>query len=538
MKQAFRLTPDEGIFGLGRRQDGLMNYRGHTVKLVQTNTDAVTPFLVSTNLYGVLWDNYSKTIFDDGPAGASLSSEVADGVDYYLIAGADMDAVIAGYRGLTGQAPMYGRWAYGYWQSKEHYHTQEEVLRVAEEYRRRRIPVDNIVQDWNYWGENSNWSGMTFDPTRYPRPAEMVSRLHDLGFHLMISIWPGLGPASAVSKDMDAQGFLYKPVGWGGFRYYDAYERRANAIYWKHLKEGLYSKGIDAWWIDSTEPDIINAITKESEEYEMKQVGRNALGSFHRYLNPYSLVMMDALYKNLRADAQPARHRTAIDLANADARRRPDGRADRVRATLVERRARVRRTVSDWPGAKAKCSRSSSGTSNVSAAESSVSASTRDDAETVEPTRRCSASTSELLHVLERLAAGVAAIQGPACGGGEVSRADGVRRAALRARHGAPGRPELQRSRLAACRCRRAAARCPAPASLRRPSSVIQSVVHGGSSTVRTVTSANPASSRRRRTSWAISGIAGQPLYVGVIAATTGGRRAASTDAGCRGRRS
>ena len=300
VQQTFRLTAEEGIFGLGQHHDAVMNYRGRTVKLVQSNTDAVTPFFVSTRGYGILWDNYSKTIFEDGAAGASLWSEVADGVDYYFLLGADLDAVIAAYRHLTGPAPLYGKWAYGYWQSKEHYHTQAEVVQVAEEYRRRQIPADNIVQDWNYWGDNSNWSGMTFDPTRYPRPAEMVSRLHDLGFHLMISIWPGLGPESAIYKEMDARGFLYPPVGWSGFKYYDAYDPQANEVYWKHLRAGLYSKGIDAWWIDSTEPDIINALTKESEEYEMKKVGRNHLGSFNRYLNPYSLVMMDALYKNLR----------------------------------------------------------------------------------------------------------------------------------------------------------------------------------------------------------------------------------------------
>ncbi len=302
VEQTFRLTPEEGLYGLGQHQDSVMNYRGHSVKLVQTNTDAVTPVLVSTRGFGILWDNDSKTQFADGPAGASLWSEVADNVDYTLFFGPSLDEVIAGYRHMTGQAPMYGRWAYGYWQSKEHYDTRDELLHVAEEYRRRGIPIDNLVQDWNYWGGREKWSGMVFDETRYPRPAEMVRRLHDLSYHLMISIWPGLGPDTDIYKDMDKRGFLYAPVGWAGFRYYDAFNPEANDVYWRYLKEGLVSKGIDAFWIDSTEPDVINALTKESSEYELKRMGRHHLGDWYRHLNSYSLVMMDALYRHLRAE--------------------------------------------------------------------------------------------------------------------------------------------------------------------------------------------------------------------------------------------
>ena len=132
IQQNFKLTPDEGIYGLGQHQSGYMNYRGHTVKLVQANTEAVTPFLISTAGYGLLWDNYSKTIFADDPENTSLWSEVADNIDYYFICGKNLDDVIAGYRNLTGQAPMYGKWAYGYWQSKEHYATRDELLAIAQ----------------------------------------------------------------------------------------------------------------------------------------------------------------------------------------------------------------------------------------------------------------------------------------------------------------------------------------------------------------------------------------------------------------------
>ncbi len=301
--QEFELTPDEGTYGLGADQHGYMNYRGDTVTLVQTNTNAITPFLVSTMNYGILWDNYSKTVYrDDGKKVMSLWSDVGDNVDYYFIYGENIDSVIAGYRKLTGQAPMYGKWAYGYWQSKEHYRTQDEVLAIARKYRELKMPIDNIIQDWDYWGGAKNWSGMIFDSTTYPHPKKMIDSLHDMHFHFMISIWPALGPNTAIYRDMEKRGFLYRPVGWGKFKYYDAYNPAANKLYWKYLKQGLLSKGVDAWWIDSTEPDLINANTVESTEYEMKRVGSNHLGTWARFLNAFSLAMTDDLYSNYRKD--------------------------------------------------------------------------------------------------------------------------------------------------------------------------------------------------------------------------------------------
>ena len=307
IKQQFVLTPDEGIYGLGQHQYGYMNYRGRTIKLVQTNTDAVSPFLVSTMNYGILWDNYSKTIFEDTPTGASIWSDVASNVDYYFISGTTMDSVIAGYRYLTGQAPMYGKWAYGYWQSKEHYENRDELLRVVHEYRKRQIPIDNIIQDWDYWDGAQNWGQLFFDEKKYPNPKEMIDIIHKQNFHIMISVWPGLGPNTAVYKDMQQRGFLYRPVGWAGFRYYDAYNPAANDLYWSYAKKGLFANGIDGWWFDSTEPDVINALTKESTEYELKRMENNFAGSFAKYLNPYSLRITEDFYKNLRKETDQQR---------------------------------------------------------------------------------------------------------------------------------------------------------------------------------------------------------------------------------------
>jgi len=307
LQQNFKLSAEEGVYGLGQQQTGVMNYRGKTVKIVQSNTVAVTPVLVSTAGYGIFWDNYSKTIFDDSKGTTSFWSEVGDNIDYYFFYGPSIDQEIAGYRQLTGQAPLYGKWAYGYWQSKEHYATRDELLGIASEYRKRQIPIDNIVQDWNYWGNNNTWGGMFFDETKYPRPKEMIDELHQQNFHLMISIWAGLGPDAPIYKEMDKHGYLFPTVGWAGFKYFDVYNPAATDLYWKYASEGLFSKGVDGWWMDSTEPDMVNALTQEGEEYEMKRVQDNHLGTFARYLNPYSLLDTDAIYNNQRKETDRKR---------------------------------------------------------------------------------------------------------------------------------------------------------------------------------------------------------------------------------------
>jgi alpha-D-xyloside xylohydrolase len=307
VKQQFKLTAGEGIYGLGQHQYGYFNYREREVKLVQTNTDAVNPFLISTENYGILWDNYSKTIFKDTRETTSLWSDMGDNIDYYFIRGNTMDEVISGYRQLTGTVPMYGKHAYGYWQSKEHYDTQAELMSVAEKYRRLKYPVDNMIQDWDYWNGAENWSGMFFDKKLFPRPKVMCDRLHAMNYHIIISIWPALGPNTPIYADMEKHGYLYKPVGWAGFKYYDAFNPAANKLYWKYLKQGLYSKGLDGWWIDSTEPDVINALTKESTEYELKKMGSNYLGSWARYLNAFSLVMTNDIYKFWREETSDRR---------------------------------------------------------------------------------------------------------------------------------------------------------------------------------------------------------------------------------------
>ncbi|HVO73801.1 MAG TPA: TIM-barrel domain-containing protein [Ignavibacteriaceae bacterium] len=307
VQQDFQISFAEGLYGLGEQTDGYFNYRGKTVTLAQANVGASSSFLISTNNYGILWDNYSKTIFRENKDTASFWSDIGNNIDYYFVAGENMDSVISGYRKLTGKAPMYGKWAYGYWQSKEHYVTQAELMGVARKYRELKIPIDNMIQDWDYWNGPRNWSGMFFDKALFPDPKGMCDELHKKNFHIIISIWPALGPATPIYADMKQHGFLYKPVGWAGFKYYDAFNPEANKLYWKYLKSGIYSKGLDGWWIDSTEPDVVNAMTKESSEYELKKMGRNYLGSWARYLNAFSLSMTNDLYKFWREETSDKR---------------------------------------------------------------------------------------------------------------------------------------------------------------------------------------------------------------------------------------
>ncbi len=316
-EQRFDWAPDEGLYGLGQQQGGLVDYRGHDVLLVQENTIDVVPVLVSSRGYGIFWDNASETRFRDAPPGAaapadrmagsavvsgSLWSQMAESIDYTFLYGPDLDDVVASYRRLTGDAPMFPRWAYGFWQCKERYKTQEELLAVAGEFRRRRIPIDAIVQDWFYW-DPFKWGSHRFDPARYPDPAAMVRDLHAMSVKLMISVWAKFVPGSDNYTEMAAHGFLYPPFdeAHGGpkgntERYYDAFDPAARALYWRQIDEQLFSKGIDAWWLDATEPEIGDL----KSDAVRAVMAKTFLGPGARQLNAYSLMTTEAVHDGQR----------------------------------------------------------------------------------------------------------------------------------------------------------------------------------------------------------------------------------------------
>jgi alpha-D-xyloside xylohydrolase len=308
VRQTFTLAPDESLYGLGQYNQPYMDYRGQEVLLVQTNIGTVVPFLVSTKRYGILWDIYSKMTFKDDAGGATLWAESAPaGVDYYFVAGDTMDGVIAGYRALTGAAPMFPKQAFGLFMSKERYKTQDRLVEVVRNFRQAGFPLDYIVQDWQYWGSDKDgtWSGMIWNKERYPDPIKLTKTLHDeLHVKLMNSIWPSVGNDTELAHELDAKGLRFEPLHWISkqARIYDAYSPEGRAIYFKHIKSGLLDVGVDALWMDGTEVEVGGACHDPAEvERDIKRLGRNAMGDFTRYLNPYSLVTTQGTYEGQRA---------------------------------------------------------------------------------------------------------------------------------------------------------------------------------------------------------------------------------------------
>jgi alpha-D-xyloside xylohydrolase len=308
MTQAFSLTPDESLYGLGQYNEPTMDYRGRDVSMVQTNIGIVLPFMVSTRRWGVLWDVYSKMRFTDDAQGARFWAESAPaGADYYLVAGTTMDDLMAGYRQLTGAAPLFPKSALGLFMSKERYKTQAQLLDVARRFRAEHFPLDTIVQDWQYWGSDKDgtWSGMTWNAERFPDPRRMVDTLHgELNTKLMVSIWPSVGDDTALAKELDAKGLRFAPKHWisGKAQIYDAFSAEGRRIYFKHAKQGLLDIGVDALWMDGTEVEVGGAAHDAGEvEADIKRLGVNAMGDFTRYLNVYSLVTTRGVYEGQRA---------------------------------------------------------------------------------------------------------------------------------------------------------------------------------------------------------------------------------------------
>lgn len=299
IKQCFQISDDEGLYGLGQFQNGYMNYRNKDLLLVQANKTAIVPVLVSSKKYGILWDNYSASSFHDGKDGMWFRSEVADQIDYYFIGGMSMDDVVAGYRTLTGKAPLFAKKAYGFWQSKERYTSFDELEDVVARYRENKLPIDNIVQDWQYWGNNHYWSSMYFKGKEYSNPKKRIEKLHNQNVHLMVSIWPAVGDSSLIYHEMKKFGYLYAPEHWCGGRVYDAYNPKARDIYWKYIKNGLAENGVDAYWMDGTEPDYHaddQCITMKS----LLKIGQTSIGPISKYLNTYSLVTTEGVFQNHR----------------------------------------------------------------------------------------------------------------------------------------------------------------------------------------------------------------------------------------------
>lgn len=315
INQSFTLDKDEAIYGLGQQQRGKLSLRNTKLHMVQGNTDDYVPFLVSTKGYGLFWDNYSPTEFEDKPESTSFRSDVGDCIDYYFMLGGNIDGSIAGMREITGQAPMFPLWTFGYWQSKERYKTQNELVGVVNKYRDLGVPLDGIIQDWQYWGNNYLWNAMEFLNSDFPNPQKLVNDIHSMNAHVIISIWSSFGPQTKQFREMQPKGMLLNFGTWpqsgldtwppnreypSGVQPYDPYNPEARNIYWRYLNKGLFSLGIDGWWMDSSEPDHLDF---KPSDFDLKTY----LGSFRKVRNAFPLMTVGGVGEHQRAASSDKR---------------------------------------------------------------------------------------------------------------------------------------------------------------------------------------------------------------------------------------
>ena len=313
--QGFQTDKEEGLYGLGQLQNGQMMQRNMTKELIQGNIEDVSPIFQSTKGYGVFWDNYSATTYTDNEKETSFSSIVSDCIDYYFMYGGSADGVIAQIRELTGEVPMMPLWSYGFMQSKERYKSQDETVGIVKKYRELGIPLDCIIQDWQYWGNNYLWNAMDFQNPLFYNPKEMIDSIHGMNAHMMISIWSSFGPATKPYRALDPKGLLFNIETWpqsgiegwppnmeypSGVRVYDAYSPEARDIYWNHLNKGIFQLGMDGWWMDSTEPDHFNWKDSDFDH-------QTYLGSYRSVRNAYPIMTVGGVYDHQRAETSDKR---------------------------------------------------------------------------------------------------------------------------------------------------------------------------------------------------------------------------------------
>lgn len=304
VRQAFLLDKDEAIYGLGQQQVDHLNQRNHKHFMRQRALYASVPVIQSTKGYGLFWDNYSPTTYNDNPQELSFESQVGECIDYYFMYGKNADGVIAQIRDLTGQAPMFPLWTFGFFQSRERYRSQEETMEVVDKYRELGIPLDGIIQDWQYWGPNSNWNSMNFDNPTFSEPQKMIDHVHKKNAKIMISVWASFGPDTKQYKELEEMNALFDFATWplvastgggpSGVKVYDAYNPKARDLYWNYLNNGLFSKGIDAWWTDSTEPDHFDV---QEKDFDIQ----TSMGTYRSVVNAFPLMSNGGVYDHQRA---------------------------------------------------------------------------------------------------------------------------------------------------------------------------------------------------------------------------------------------
>ena len=311
VKQTFSLDKDEEIYGVGLLQNGKMSQRDENRRMEQSNLEDFAHFYQSIKGYGIYWDNYSPTHLatpKQGEAGeVVLESEVGRKSDYYFMYGKDADGVIKEMRHLTGKAPMLPLWTYGFHQSRERYKTQDETIGVVRKYRELGIPFDGIIQDWQYWGSNYTWNAMEFLNEDFGRAQDLINEVHEKNAHMSISIWSSFGPETKAFKELKSKNLLFDFETWpqsglsfwpprkdypSGVRVYDCYSSEARDIYWKYLSN-LHKMGIDAWWMDSTDPDQMDFKDSQLDQ-------KCSMGTYRSVRNIFPFMCVNGVYDHQR----------------------------------------------------------------------------------------------------------------------------------------------------------------------------------------------------------------------------------------------
>lgn len=296
----FVMADESDLYGLGQFRDPLVNYRNQSVYLAQGNMDAINPVLISPKGFSLLWDTGTESHFSSSEKRLEFTnpSPVAR---YHLMFGEKMDELIASYRRLTGGAPMLPKYTFGFWQSQETYKTQDQLMAILDGYRARKLPLDVMVQDWSYWGDASVFSALDWDKKRFPDPKAMCDHVHKHNAHIICSIWPAFGPETPIYKELDAGGHLFAKPHWCGGKVLDISAPKAQAIYWRYIKEGILSKGMDGLWTDGVEPEFLSTGSRYVTSQAYLSNGQSHQGPIKDHSLTFSYIQAKLLYTNLRA---------------------------------------------------------------------------------------------------------------------------------------------------------------------------------------------------------------------------------------------
>ena len=257
----FKANAEEHFHGMGHDPNDCFDLKGAVIPLEQKNTKCTVPFVVSNLGYGFLWNNPAIGRVEFAANHTHWHADMAKQIDYIIIAGDEPDEIMRQYTEITGHAPVLPEWAAGFWQSKLRYETQEELLHVAREYKKRNIPVSVIVCDYFHWTTQGDWK---FDPTRWPDPKAMVDELSKLGMKLMVSIWPTVDTRSENYLPMRNKNYLIRAergtslfkIFHGADTFFDSTHPGARKYVWEKVKENYYKYGIKMFWLDESEPSL------------------------------------------------------------------------------------------------------------------------------------------------------------------------------------------------------------------------------------------------------------------------------------------